>query len=98
MCFELERPTNEDEEAEANDADKAVVADATNEANVVKEAYEANKADEAKADEADKAIVANEAAETDKAYLANKADMVMRPMMPMWHPSKANEAEAVDEA
>ncbi len=102
MCFELEWPINwladKDEETEANDADEAVVADATNDAHVAKEAYEANKADEAKANETDEAIVADEATETDEAYLANKADMVMRPTRPMWHSNKADEAEAVNEA
>ncbi len=66
VCFELKQ---------ASDADKVIVADATNEANVAKEAYEANEADEVKADEANKAIVADEATETDKAYLAIKADV-----------------------
>ncbi len=41
--------------------------------------------------------MADEAAETDKAYLANEAD-VMRPMRPMWHPDEADKAEAVDKA
>jgi hypothetical protein len=51
-CFELKR---------ASDADKVIVANATNKANVASKAYDANKADEFKADEADEAIVANEA-------------------------------------
>jgi hypothetical protein len=79
VCFELKWPMKE---AEASYADKVIVANVTNEANVAKEAYEADKVDEAKANEADEAIVANEAAETDKAYLANEAD-VMRSTRPM---------------
>jgi hypothetical protein len=47
----------------ASDADKAIVANSTNEANVANKAYEANEAGEAKADEADKAIVADKATE-----------------------------------
>ncbi len=66
VCFDLKR---------ASDADKAIVANATNEANVAKEAYEANKAHEAEANEADNFIVADEAAESDEAYLAVKADV-----------------------
>ncbi len=79
VYFERKRPIKE---AKASDTDEAIVTDATNKANVAKEACEANKADEAKVDEADEAIVANEAAETDEAYLANKVD-VMRPTRPM---------------
>ncbi len=50
----------------------------------------ANGADKAKANEAGKAIAANEATDTDKADLADKADMVMRQTRPMWHPNKAD--------
>ncbi len=59
MCFELKW---------ASDADDAIVADAIIEANVAKEAYEANKADDAEANEANDAIVDDEATETDEAY------------------------------
>jgi hypothetical protein len=50
----------------------------------------ANEADKAKANEADKTIMANEAADADKADLADEADMVMRQSRPMWHPNKAD--------
>jgi hypothetical protein len=48
------KPTKADK-AKANDADKAIVADAANKANIAKEVYDANKADKAEANEANKA-------------------------------------------
>jgi hypothetical protein len=47
MFFQFKRPKKE---AEATDADEAIVVDASNKAHVAKEAYEANEANEADAE------------------------------------------------